>query len=119
MEQSSALALDTHANIRELVAAGMPENQAETLVNQQVRLLEHNLATKADLRDANAGLRNEIRDTRIALEKQIADTRTSLERQIGDVRAEVQAAKVDLIKWMVTINIALGALIVAALKLLP
>ena len=50
--EESALIFDTHLDIRELVEAGMPEPQAETVVRQRVRLLERNLATKADIANA-------------------------------------------------------------------
>ena len=43
------LILDTHAAVNELVSAGMPERQAETVVRQQAKLLEQNLATKTDI----------------------------------------------------------------------
>ena len=45
----SALIFDTHEDIQELVNSGMPEPQAETVVRQRLRLLERNLATKADI----------------------------------------------------------------------
>ena len=48
MADLPTLILDTHAAVHELVSAGMPERQAETVVRQQARLLEQNLATKAD-----------------------------------------------------------------------
>ena len=83
------LILDTHAAVHELVNAGMPERQAETVVRQQARLLEQNLATKADIE----ALRQE--------------TKTGIE-----------AAKVDLIKWIVGINIGTMSVLIAAIKLL-
>ncbi len=45
----SAIAFDTHAFIKRLTAAGMPETQAEVLAEEQARLIETQLATKADL----------------------------------------------------------------------
>ena len=83
------LILDTHAAVHELVNAGMPERQAETVVRQQARLLEQNLATKADIE----ALRQET-------------------------KAGIEAAKVDLIKWIVGINIGTMSVLIAAIKLL-
>ncbi len=83
------LILDTHAAVHELVSAGMPERQAETVVRQQARLLEQNLATKADLE----ALRQET-------------------------KAAIEAAKMDLIKWIFGINVGTVSLIVAMIKLL-
>ena len=45
----SAIAFDTHAFIKRLVAAGMPEAQAEVLAEEQAKLIETQLATKVDL----------------------------------------------------------------------
>ena len=83
------LILDTHEAIHELVSAGMPERQAETVVRQQARLLEQNLATKADIE----ALRQET-------------------------KAAIEAAKMDLIKWIFGINVGTISLIVAMIKLL-
>ena len=45
----SAIAFDTHAFIKRLTGAGMPEAQAEILAEEQARLIETQLATKTDL----------------------------------------------------------------------
>lgn len=47
----SAIAFDTHAFIKRLVAAGMPEPQAEVLAEEQAKLIETQLATKVDIAD--------------------------------------------------------------------
>ena len=74
----------------------MPEPQAETVVRQRVRLLERNLATKADIAATNANIETLRQET----EKLIA------------------LGKNDIIKWVVGANLGVAALIVAALKLL-
>ncbi len=70
--------MDTHTAVKKLMNAGMPEKQAESVVEIQARLLDHNLATKADL----------------------------------------AATKVDLIKWVFGINLAIATLLVAIHKFL-
>jgi hypothetical protein len=40
---------DTHAFVKRLTGAGMPEPQAEILAQEQARLIGEHLATKADL----------------------------------------------------------------------
>jgi hypothetical protein len=40
---------DTHAFIKRLTAAGMPEEQAEILAQEQARMLNEQLATKHDI----------------------------------------------------------------------
>ena len=46
---SDAVAFDTHRFVKNLTASGFTEKQAEALANEQVQLLNANLATKADL----------------------------------------------------------------------
>ena len=44
----SAIAFGTHAFIKRLVQAGMPEAQAEVLAGEQAKLIATQLATKTD-----------------------------------------------------------------------
>jgi hypothetical protein len=46
----ASVLFDTHAFIKRLTAAGMPEAQAEILAEEQARLLNEHIATKADLK---------------------------------------------------------------------
>ena len=43
------IAFDTHRFVKRLTGAGMDERQAEVLADEQVALLNANLATKAEL----------------------------------------------------------------------
>ncbi len=45
----TTLTFDTHAFVKRLMAAGMPEPQAEVLADEQAKLIENRLATKSDL----------------------------------------------------------------------
>jgi hypothetical protein len=107
MAHSPTLILDTHAAVHELVSAGMPERQAETVVRQQARLLEQNLATKADL----ATIKADIETLR-------QETKAGIEALRQETKALIETAKVDLIKWIFGLNIATMSLLVAAIKLL-
>ena len=46
----AAVMFDTHAFVKELTEAGMPERQAEVLSRSQVTLINEKLATKQDLK---------------------------------------------------------------------
>ena len=104
----SAFIFDTHEDIQELVKSGMPETQAETVVRQRVRLLERNLATKADIAATNANIEKLRLETNADIE--------TLRRQETEKR--ITLGKNDIIKWVVGANLGVGALIVAAIKLL-
>lgn len=45
----ASIVFDTHAFVKRLTAAGMPEVQAEALADEQAKLIDERLATKADL----------------------------------------------------------------------
>ena len=128
----SALIFDTHEDIQELVKSGMPEPQAETVVRQRVRLLERNLATKADIAATNA----DIETLRLETKADIAATNANIETLRLETKADIVATnanietlrqeteklialgKNDIIKWVVGANLGVAALIVAAIKLL-
>ena len=45
----ASIVFDTHAFVKRLTAVGMPEEQAEALADEQAKLIDERLATKADL----------------------------------------------------------------------
>ena len=53
----AAIMFDTHAFVKELTQAGMPEQQAEILARSQTTLIEEKLATKEDLKELELRLR--------------------------------------------------------------
>ena len=53
---SEAIAFDTHRFVKRLTDCGFTEQQAETLADEHVALLNSNLATKADLAAVKADL---------------------------------------------------------------
>ena len=63
----SAIAFDTHAFIKRLTAAGMPEPQAEILADEQARLIENRLTTKEDLVALERSLSNRIEAAELRL----------------------------------------------------
>ena len=96
----SGLIFDTHEDIQELVNSGMPEPQAETLVRQRVRLLERNLATKADIAATNAniealrqGTKADIETLRQETKADIAATNANIETLRQETKANIEALR--------------------------
>ena len=100
---SEAIAFDTHRFVKRLTDCGFTEQQAETLADEHVALLNANLATKADIARIEAGIETLRQETK-------AD--------IARVEARIESAKSDLMKWLIGALIAQGGLIVALVKLL-
>ena len=93
---SEAIAFDTHRFVKRLTENGFTEQQAEVLADEQVSLLNSNLATQAD----------------------IAVVQRDIEALRQETKASIAEVKSDLIKWMVGALIAQGGVVVALLKLL-
>ena len=105
MAQTSEVLYDTHAAVRRLTGAGMPEPHAEAVVREQVHLIEHNLATKADIEAARA----DIETLRL-------ETKADIETLRLKTKADIEMAKVSQIKWTVGTGVAVAGLVIAALK---
>jgi hypothetical protein len=96
----TALAFDTHAFVKRLTMAGMPEVQAEILADEQTKLIDEKLATKLDV----AALRSDIELVRRDMKTDLAETarglKTDIELLRRDAKADLAETKADLIKWM-------------------
>ncbi len=93
---SDAIAFDTHKFVKRLTATGFTEEQAEALANEQVNLLNSNLATKTDTET----LRQVTKAT------------------IEGIKSDLLKFKSDMVKWLVGSLTVQGGLIVALVKLL-
>ena len=123
---TEAIAFDTHRFVKNLTASGFTEAQAEALADEQVHLLNSNLATKADIRGTKADIRGtkadiratkadiratrvDIRDTRVDLERvksdlevKIEQVRAGVETTRADLQRDIEKARSDLSRWMLT-----------------
>ena len=104
---SEAIAFDTHRFVKHLTENGFTEQQAEVLADEQVSLLNTNLATQADI----AAIHQDIEVLR-------QETKADIEILRQETKASLAEVKSDLIKWLVGALIAQGGLVVALLKLL-
>ncbi len=125
---SEAIAFDTHRFVKRLTDCGFTEKQAETLADEHVALLNANLATKADIARVEVGIdalrqetKTDIAKVEAGIEKLRQETKTDIakiEARVAQVDARIEAAKSDLMKWLIGALIAQGGLIVALVKLL-
>ena len=89
---NDSIAFDTHRFVKRLTQTGFTVQQAEALADEQVNLLDSNLATKVDLR--------------------------SIKAEFEKVKAEIEKVKSDLLKWMIGAMMAQVGVIVTLVKLL-
>jgi len=118
MATAEAIAFDTHRFVKHLTQVGFTLGQAEALAEEQVNLINSNLATKANIAAVETSLKADI----VRVSENIARIEAALKADIATVeatlKADVAALKVDLLKWMFGALIAQGGLIVALVKLL-
>ena len=85
-------AFDTHAFVKRLTRAGMPEDQAEVLANGQSDLYER-LVTKEYFQFT---LTHELEKLRAELKNDIEKLRTELKHDIDKVQANLEQVKAEL-----------------------
>ncbi len=107
---TGAIAFDTHRFVKRLTEGGFTEEQAETLAEEHVALLNTNLATKADI--------EAVRADRAVVKVDFAAVRADLAAFKADLRRALAGFKADLLKWLFGAMIAQAGLIVALVKLL-
>ena len=122
---TGAIAFDTHRFVKNLTASGFTEAQAEALAEEQVHLLNSNLAIMADISAVESNLQAEIQTVRTdlsaverCLHGEIQTVRTDLSTVERNLQVEIHTFRADLLKWMVTAMIAQTGLVVALVRLL-
>ena len=89
-----AIAFDTHRFVKHLTENGFTEQQAEVLADEQVSLLNSNLATQADVaaiqRDI-AALRQETKASIAGVQREIEVLRQETKADIESLRQETKA----------------------------
>ena len=120
---SEAITFDTHRFIKRLTETGMSEATAEALADEQINLLNGNLATKQQLADTAAGLEVKIAEVEAKLSARISEVEAELSARISEVEAKLSSriseTKADLLKWMVGLLVAQTGLIISVVKFIP
>ena len=112
---NEAIAFDSHRFVKKLTACGFTEKQAEGLADEQIRLLDGNLATKADLERVKGELQAEIQ---VRTRQVKADLEVRIQKVNANLETRIESVKADLMKWMlaaVTAQMALIAGVVVGL----
>ena len=72
---------DTLSYAKELIAAGMPQQQAEVISLRQRTLIENELATKTDI----AGIQRDMKRMDVDLRRNIKELETRLTLRLGSI----------------------------------
>jgi hypothetical protein len=99
-DDMASYTFDTLTYAKELIAAGMPEQQAEVISLRQRTLIENELATKADI----AAMRQDMKSMETDLKKTIktcdTDLRKSMDKTDTDLRKSMKQMDTELRKTM-------------------
>ena len=127
--QAPALTFDTHAFVKRLTRAGMPEDQAEILSKGQADLYER-LVTKEyfeftlthELEKLRTELKHDIETLRAELKNDIDKVQANLEQVKAELKHDLETTKAELkrdIKEMEQkLTIKLGAFLVIGVTVL-
>ena len=115
MPETARTIYDTHAAVRRLTEAGLPESHAEAVVREQIHLIEHDLATKADIEALRQATKADIEALCQETKAAIAAVQADVDKLRHETRAIVETAKTDIIKWVAGLNAAVALVVLAAL----
>ncbi|MEO5331770.1 MAG: CCDC90 family protein [Magnetococcus sp. YQC-5] len=124
-----AIAFDTHKFIKQMMATGFTEQQAESQVNLLAEILNNQLSTKADVAKVNLNVLEIKRDIK-TLDVKIETIRSDLKRDIEAAKLElhkeieitklalqkdIETSKVETLKWTAGMFAAQTALIIGSM----
>ena len=119
---TETIAFDTHRFVKRLTKNGFSEQQAETLAEEQVALINTNLATKTDVEALRLATKADIETAQQATKADVEALRQATKSDIEVLRqatkSDIERSKSELIKWVFAALIAQGGLIVALGKVL-
>ena len=111
----ATIASDTHAFVKELTQAGMPEAQAEVLARSQATLIDEKLATKQDLKELEAHLTRDLKELEARLTRDLKELE---DRRTRDMRELELRLKHDLTLRLGSMMVVAVGAVAALVKLL-
>ena len=114
-------AIDTHASIKRLADAGVPDKQAEALVELMAQQHE-DVATKADIAALQSATKTDIAtiNDKMATKIDLAEVKADIAALQSATKADIAEMKTQLLNSMIALGgvmIALGGVIIATIKL--
>ena len=111
----ATLTFDTHAFVKELTQAGMPEEQAEVLARSQAMLIDEKLATKQDLKELEMRLVRDMKELETNLKRDMKELEMRLTRDMQEMELRL---KHDLTVRLGSMMVVAVGVIAALVKLL-
>ena len=109
------VAFDTHKYVKRLTAAGMPENQAEVIADEQRSLIEDQLATKRDIEELRAATRRDIKELEAATRRDIKELEAATRRDIKELETTIRR---DMKEMEQKLTIRFGVMMAASVAVI-
>ena len=107
----AAIMLDTHAFIKELTEAGMPERQAEVLARSQASLIDEKLATKEDLKKLELATKRDLKELEQTTKRNLKELEQTTKRDLKELE---QTIKRDMKELELRLILRLGSIMVVS-----
>ena len=108
----ATLTFDTHAFVKELTRAGMPEEQAEVLARSQAMLIDEKLATKQDLKELELRLKRDMKELEMRLKRDIQELKRDMQEMEANLKRDMKEMELRLKHDM---TVRLGSMMVVAI----
>ena len=96
----AAIMFDTHAFVKELTEAGMPEPQAEVLARSQATLIDEKLATKEDLKKLERATKRDLKEMESRLKRDMKELELRLTLRLGSMMVLAIGVVAALVKLL-------------------
>ena len=96
----AAIMFDTHAFVKELTQAGMPEQQAEVLARSQTTLIDEKLATKEDLKKLELATKRDLKELEQAMKTDLKELELRLTLRLGSMMVIAIGVVAALVKLL-------------------
>jgi hypothetical protein len=96
----SVAVFDAHAFVKRFTAVGMPEAQAGVLADEQVRLVDDRLATKADIAQLAVATKADIAELAADIAQLGAASKAALAQLAASTKSDLAETKADILKWL-------------------
>ena len=115
---SESYTFDTHKFVKRLTEVGLDERIAETLADEQVKMLTSQPATKAELANIARDIERMRQETQSSIEQLRQDTKSQNEKLRLDVDYKIEKVIAELVRWIAAFGMTIIALNLAGFALL-
>ena len=92
---SESYTFDTHKFVKRLTEVGLDERIAETLADEQVKLLTSQLATKAELANIARDIERMRQETQSSVEQSRQETQSSIEQLRQETQSSIEQLRLE------------------------